>query len=205
MEPGFIGLSRHRIGIDGRGVTTLVAFHGCPLRCRYCLNGEALRENGVWKHFSPQRLYEAVRRDDLYFVATGGGVTFGGGEPLLYPDFIIAFRKLCSRRWKINVESSLNVDNSVVRRLAQYVDHWIVDVKDMNSRIYVDYTGRDNGPVIDNLKTLVDARARVTARVPLIPGYNAPDDVERSVARLNEMGITDIDRFTYIVKSDKNE
>ena len=26
-----IGLSRHRIGVDGAGVTTLVAFHGCPL------------------------------------------------------------------------------------------------------------------------------------------------------------------------------
>ena len=26
-----IGLSRHRIGVDGSGVTTLVAFHGCPL------------------------------------------------------------------------------------------------------------------------------------------------------------------------------
>jgi len=31
-----IGLSRHRIGVDGTGVTTLVAFHGCPLNCRYC-------------------------------------------------------------------------------------------------------------------------------------------------------------------------
>lgn len=28
-----IGISRHRIGVDGAGVTTLVAFHGCPLRC----------------------------------------------------------------------------------------------------------------------------------------------------------------------------
>ena len=29
-----IGLSRHRIGVDGAGVTTLVAFHGCPLNCK---------------------------------------------------------------------------------------------------------------------------------------------------------------------------
>ena len=32
-----IGISRHRLGTDGRGITTLVAFHGCPLRCKYCL------------------------------------------------------------------------------------------------------------------------------------------------------------------------
>ena len=33
-----IGISRHRLSTDGEGVTTLVAFHGCPLRCKYCLN-----------------------------------------------------------------------------------------------------------------------------------------------------------------------
>ena len=27
-----IGIARHRMAVDGEGVTTLVAFHGCPLR-----------------------------------------------------------------------------------------------------------------------------------------------------------------------------
>ena len=33
-----IGINRHRLATDGKGVTTLVAFSGCPLRCKYCLN-----------------------------------------------------------------------------------------------------------------------------------------------------------------------
>lgn len=33
-----IGIARHRPSSDGDGITTLVAFHGCTLRCRYCLN-----------------------------------------------------------------------------------------------------------------------------------------------------------------------
>lgn len=37
-----IGVYRHRLGTDGNGVTTFVAFHGCNLRCKYCLNPEAL-------------------------------------------------------------------------------------------------------------------------------------------------------------------
>ena len=79
-----IGVSRHRIGVDGEeGVTTLVAFHGCPLRCQYCLNPKALSSNGVWKRYTPEELYNHVKQDDLYFRATGGGVTFGGGEPLI--------------------------------------------------------------------------------------------------------------------------
>lgn len=34
----FFGISRHRIGIDGNGVTTLVTFMECPFKCKYCLN-----------------------------------------------------------------------------------------------------------------------------------------------------------------------
>ena len=48
-----IGLSRHRIGVDGSGVTTLVAFHGCTLNCKYCLNPQALSPEGVWKRVTP--------------------------------------------------------------------------------------------------------------------------------------------------------
>lgn len=38
-----IGIARHRLSTDGDGVTALVAFHGCPIHCRYCLNPQLLR------------------------------------------------------------------------------------------------------------------------------------------------------------------
>lgn len=38
QEAPILGFGRHRIGIDGKGVTTLVAFYGCTLHCLYCLN-----------------------------------------------------------------------------------------------------------------------------------------------------------------------
>ena len=84
MEPvPFIGVSRHRIGVDGIGVTTLAAFHGCPLRCRYCLNPACLGSADRLYRYTPESLFEKVRIDNLYFLATGGGICFGGGEPLL--------------------------------------------------------------------------------------------------------------------------
>ena len=33
-----MGVSRLYMGTDGEGVTTLVTFYGCPLRCKYCIN-----------------------------------------------------------------------------------------------------------------------------------------------------------------------
>lgn len=199
-----IGLSRHRIGVDGAGVTTLVAFHSCPLSCKYCLNPQALSANGVWKNVTPEELYRTVKQDDLYFRATGGGVTFGGGEPLLSCKEILHFHKICidnGKRWKINIETSLNVPDTFVRVLENIVDHWIVDIKDMNPTIYKTYTGKDNEQVIKNLQHLIDRKAIIKVRVPLIPMFNTESDVQKSITILHKMGIIDIDRFTYIIKN----
>lgn len=78
--------------VDGAGVTTLLAFHGCPLACKYCLNPQTLSPKGVWKTFTMEEMFDIVKKDDLYFRATGGGVTFGGGEPLLYYKEILRLR-----------------------------------------------------------------------------------------------------------------
>ena len=77
--------------MDGDGITTLVAFHGCTLRCKYCLNPQCLNEEFVCRVVTPTELYDEVSIDDLYFTATGGGVTFGGGEPLIRSSFIREF------------------------------------------------------------------------------------------------------------------
>ncbi|MDE6324460.1 MAG: radical SAM protein, partial [Paramuribaculum sp.] len=103
-----IGIARHRLSTDGDGVTTLVAFHGCPLRCRYCLNPQSLG-GGRFREYSPEQLYAETRIDELYFIATNGGVTFGGGEPCLRPQFISELRGLCGPAWQLNLETSLNV------------------------------------------------------------------------------------------------
>ena len=77
-----IGISRLRMGTDGHGVTTLVAFHGCPLRCKYCLNPQSLTDDAKVMVKTPEEVMQAIRKDELYYLATNGGVTFGGGEPL---------------------------------------------------------------------------------------------------------------------------
>lgn len=198
-----IGLSRHRIGVDGTGVTTLVAFHGCPLNCKYCLNPQALSPQGIWKRVTPEALFRIIEKDDLYFRATGGGVTFGGGEPLLSCKEILHFHKHCrdkGKKWKINIETSLNMPAVFTEVLEGVVDHWIVDIKDMNPMIYKAYTGQDNHMVISNLKRLIDNKAKITVRVPMIPNFNTADDVEKSVKALHKMGITEIERFTYTIK-----
>lgn len=103
-------ISRLRMRTDGKGITTLVAFMGCPLNCKYCLNpqchepiyeadGTTPRKNIML--LTPQKLHELVKVDNLYFQTTGGGICFGGGEPTMYADFITEFRKICGRNGRL--------------------------------------------------------------------------------------------------------
>ena len=83
-----MGIDRLRMGTDGNGITSLVTFYGCPLKCRFCLNPQCHRDFSNIKLSRPDDVYDMVAIDELYYLATEGGVTFGGGEPLLYSDFI---------------------------------------------------------------------------------------------------------------------
>ena len=198
----FIGVSRHRINIDGKGVNTLAAFHGCPLHCRYCLNPKKKKKSDELTHYTPQSLFDHVRIDNIYFLYTGGGICFGGGEPLLRIDFISEFRKLCGDAWKITAETSLAVPRSSVEIAAEVVDDFIVDIKDTNPAIYKAYTGSNNLRSLQNLRWLISAKGaeHIIVRVPLIPNFNTNADCDRSVALLREMGITQIDRFEYVIR-----
>lgn len=197
-----IGLSRHRLSTDGDGVTTLVAFHGCPLRCHYCLNPQSLGDSNRFKEYTPQSLYDEVRIDELYFIATNGGVTFGGGEPALRPDFIRRFRDLCGPSWRLTLETSLNVPQENIEALLPVVDSWIIDIKDMDADIYRQYTGKDNLSVLSNLRLIAEAGRQKDCmiRLPLILDYNTDADHEESRKALSALGYSKFDLFTYQIR-----
>lgn len=194
-----IAVSRLRMLIDGPGITTLVCFHGCPLRCRWCINPFSFDPDTKRTHMTAQQLYEQVKLDELYFLSTGGGVTFGGGEPLLYPRFLRDFRRVCGDQWHLCAETSQSVSWENVELAADCIDHFYVDCKDTDPDIYRRYTVRDNALMLENLEKLcaLVGPERITVRVPLIPEYNTAEDQKRSRATLEAMGIRNFDLFTY--------
>lgn len=195
-------IARHRITVDGQGVTTLVCFHGCPLRCRWCINPFSFDPKTKSSVLTAKELYDKVKIDELYFLATNGGVTFGGGEPLLYPEFLREFRVACGNEWHLCAETSLNVPWENVKTAAECIDMFYVDCKDTDPKVYQKYTGKSNVEMLKNLEKLVAlvSPERVMVRLPLIKDFNDENARERSQKLLSGMGITQFDRFTYIVK-----
>ena len=141
------------------------------------------------QRLSVEEILQQVIIDDLYFQATGGGICFGGGEPLLRSDVIADFCRRCPPEWNIYLETSLNVPLSRLQQVVTYVDHYYVDVKDLSPDIYRSYCQADNAQVIltSAILTGQGLQPKVTIRLPLIPGcHNTDDDRQRSRSQLEE-------------------
>lgn len=197
-----IGIERHRLQTDGVGVTTLVGSFGCPLKCAYCLNPHAWNPATRYRFVTPEELLETVKIDDLYFQATGGGITFGGGESLLHTVFIREFKKICPKSWKLYAETSLNVPSKNIRDALNAIDDYIIDIKDMNPEIYKAYTGMNNDRVYRNLEFLLKeiGPEHLYIRVPFIPSYNTKEDMENSIQLLKDMGLQSLEPFSYVIR-----
>ena len=202
-------ISRIRTKTDGEGVTTLVVSMGCPLRCAYCLNPFTWDGSPVKiKKYTKEELYEELKIDDLYFLATGGGVMFGGGEPLLNADFIRdIILKYKDKGWKFYMETSLNVPLDNLKKVIGLIDRFIVDTKDMNKERYELYTKGDYDRFYNNLKFLIGevGSSGVTARVPVIPVLHKGKEYEENVKVLQDIGVESIEIFNYIDPSSRKD
>lgn len=208
IKAPIFAISRLRMGTDGSGITTLVTFMGCPLKCKYCLNkkchepiyeadGKTLR-NGIML-LTPQELYDLVKVDNIYFQSTGGGICFGGGEPTLYKDFIVEFKKICGDKWKITLETCLRCSYNTIKDLSPVVDHWIVDIKSMNPFIYEEYTGVMSG-ILQHLSSIQKqvSQEKITVKVPHIPGFNDDEDLDSDIDEIkSRYGFENISKIVY--------
>lgn len=192
-----MGINRHRMGTDGKGISTLITFYGCPLNCKYCLNPQCKSESTPCTYIEPNDLVNLLMVDDIYFKSTGGGIVFGGGEPLLNAEYIKEVCDLVPLQWKIRIETSLNVKWDKIELLLPYIDQWIIDIKDSNNEIYKNYTGVDNLKVYDNVLRLSHktGKEKLLIRIPKIPNYNAEKDIQESVKLYSNLG--NIDIFNY--------
>jgi pyruvate formate lyase activating enzyme len=154
------------------------------------------------KQYSVEDLLKKVSIDGIYFEATHGGISFGGGEPLLQAEFISEFIDQAPVSWNYLIETSLAVPFEKIEKVATKIGKFVVDIKSLDKNIYKQYTGLDLELAYTNLLKLKEmiGSERIRVRVPLIPGFADEKSQEETIAKLFELGFTDIDAFQYIIK-----
>ncbi|MBN1923093.1 MAG: glycyl-radical enzyme activating protein, partial [Anaerolineae bacterium] len=131
----------------------------------------------VGREITVAALLREIERDTPFHDASGGGVTFSGGEPLLQVEFLAAALRACRER-----EIHTVVDTCGFAPWEAFEDLWqdvqlfLYDLKVMDDIRHQRTTGASNALILRNLRALSERGAQVIVRVPLIPGIN--DDVE---------------------------
>jgi pyruvate formate lyase activating enzyme len=122
---------------------------------------------------SVDEVFEAIKRDKMFYDSSGGGITVSGGEVLLQPAFVRELFEKC-REVGINtcIETSGCGSEEALRQVIEYSDLVLYDLKHMDSEIHRRYTGQNNERILANAKILAESAVKYIFRVPLIPGLN---------------------------------
>lgn len=175
---------------DGPGIRTTVFFKGCPLSCWWCHNPESRDENPqkTVKHiglggklFEKEEVtgYEAsvaeivaqVERDRIFYEESGGGVTLSGGEPLHQPEFCIELlQSLKENGYNTALDTTGYTSAEVIRQVMLFTDIFLYDLKIMNDKDHLKYTGVSNKGILENFNLIVESGKQVIVRFPVIPG-----------------------------------
>jgi len=201
---GIIFDIKHFAVHDGPGIRQTIFFKGCPMSCWWCHNPESQnpapekciktnklgdqrfsKEQQIGYKIETKELMETILGDQVFFEESNGGVTFSGGEPLMQPAFLEEVLKQCR---KDNIHTALDTtgytNSSRFKSIADKVDLFLYDLKLLNNKQHLEYTGVPVKPVLDNLKWLDENGINTRLRFPIIPGIT---DTEENILAVLEL------------------
>ncbi len=152
-----------------------------------CLPG-ALELMGNRK--TAKEVLELLEADRIYFDESGGGVTFSGGEPFSQPDFLRELLAGCrERELPVVLDTCGHVEPGLFQELAPLASYLLMDLKLMDEERHEAFTGVHNRWILENIEWAggefrrEEPGARLTVRIPLIPGVNDDQENLRTTSR----------------------
>ena len=163
-----------------------------PERCVGC--GECLRVccydalSLVGDEYTVEKLVSRVSHDLRYFdISTGegrtGGVTFSGGEPLLYIKFIEEFKKQIPGVHTA-IETSGYASEEAIAKAAELMDLFLFDYKVTDPDKHKALCGVNNSTILKNFEYVYSKGKDIILRLPLIPGVNDTPDHFDGIAEI---------------------
>ena len=169
----------------------------------FCINAEKCLRCGLCVERCPTKakswcsteltldeLFATVVRDAVFYTASGGGVTLGGGDPLQQHHFAAAFLQRC-RGSGINtaIETEAQCSFEALSRCAVHCDTIHIDIKAWEPRTHKAVTGVSNDVILANILALDQWISTQTSkpafiiRIPMLPEINFKQRDMNGVAR----------------------
>ncbi|QDY32893.1 choline TMA-lyase-activating enzyme [Clostridium sporogenes] len=153
---------------------------GCG-KCKEACLKSAISIVGEEKTIS--ELLKIVEEDRTFYEMSGGGVTLGGGEVLMQPEAATSLLMACKQEG-INtaIETCGYTKLETILKVAEFVDLFLFDIKNINSDRHYELTGVRNERILENLQELLKKKYNVKIRMPLLKGINdSQDEIEKTM------------------------
>ena len=160
--------------VDGAYVFTEKSLLGCPRRLlRYCA-----------EEYEASELCARLQKNLELLNASGGGVTFSGGEPTANGEFLIECLSLLEGKTHRAVQTSGFCSEELFARVLDNCDYLLYDIKLVDAQEHKKYTGVSNELILGNFRALAACGKDFTVRTPLIPTVTDTEENIRAIARL---------------------
>lgn len=126
---------------------------------------------------SVDQIMAQIKKETMLMDTSEGGVTFSGGEPLMHHEFLLELLDACGRE---NIHRCIDTtglaNTKILMEVASKSEHFLYDLKHMDSAKHKEWTGVPNEKILENLKVLAQSGATINIRIPLISGVNDDDE-----------------------------
>ncbi len=148
--------------------------------CNTCGECVEICQNEALKIAGDERtvevLYQEIVKDSPFFRRSDGGVTIGGGEPTMQPEFVstllIEFKKTFIHT---ALETCGYAKWENLEMILEHIDFLYFDIKHMDPLEHKKITGVSNELILENVKKASKMRP-IIIRIPLIPGLNDSEE-----------------------------
>lgn len=153
---------------------------GCGTCAKVCPKGARKQ---LVSYEDADEIIKQLKKHDIFYRTSGGGITFSGGEATAQPELLDALTaELYDLGYSLDLETCGYFDFDQVKGSLSRMDLIFMDLKHMDSDIHKKFTGVPNERILENMKRLGEIDAEVVIRIPVIEGVNATEENIRQSA-----------------------
>lgn len=145
-------------------------------------------------------LMQQLKKDFLFYLESGGGVTFSGGEPFYQEEALRALVNQCQNLGIATaVESCAQFNFTNCKDIIEKLDHIFFDLKVMDPTKHRYFTGIDNATILQNIQEASYCNDNIVIRMPAIREVNIDDENIEQLSRflLQQTRIRKIELLPY--------